>query len=53
MTKLVHDLRLNILGYYENVKFRWKQSLVPNVSSRKKTLAIAVKKYAKKDIKVF
>lgn len=43
-------LRLRILGDF---KIGWRHSLVPSLFSRDETLAIAVKNYAKLDIKVF
>ena len=49
--KLPNDLRLRILGNKEVLgksQFGWRHSL----SSRYKTLAIVVKKYAKMDIKL-
>ena len=53
--KLRNDLRHRIFGkkkYQKNVKFRWIHSLVASFS-RNYILAIAVKKYAKKDMKLF
>ena len=43
----------NALKCYKNLKFCKIHSSVNNLSSTSKTLAIAVKKYAKVDIKVF
>ena len=54
--ELPNDLRLRILGnqkYQKNLKFGWRQSLVPSLSSRNSTLSIANKNHAKMDIKLF
>ena len=57
--ELPTKLKLILLGneeitkYYENLNFGQRYSLVSSLPSRNKTLAIAVKKYAKADIKVF
>ena len=47
---------LRILGnkeILENLKDRWRQSLVPSFLSRIKFLALLVKSYTKTDLKVF
>ena len=37
----------------ENLRFGWRHSVVPGLPFRNETLAIAVKKHAKVDIKPF
>ena len=42
-----------IRKYQKNLKFEWRQRLAPSLSTRKLTLATAVKNQAKIDIKLF
>ena len=58
--ELPHDLlnNLNLVSKeiwkdQKNLKFGWTHSLVPSLPSRNQTLAIAVKKHAKRDTKLF
>ena len=50
---LSNKLRLNDVRLKNNLKFGWKHNLVSSLHSGNQTLAIAVKKHAKVDAKLF
>ena len=53
--RVVERLKHDIFGnskYWENLKVGWRKSLMPGPPSKNKTLAIATKKLAEKDVEV-
>ena len=49
ITKTLYKTR----NYWKNLKNGWRQSLVPSLHPKNKTLALVTKNYSKTDIKVF
>ena len=56
LQQFLYHLTLRILGnqeIQETIQIGWKQILLPSLSPRNETLIVALKNYAKPDIKVF